>query len=452
MTAKYDFDLFTIGAGSGGVRASRMAASYGARVAVAEERYYGGTCVNVGCVPKKLFVYASHFSEDFRDATGYGWSVGQTNFDWQTLIANKNAEIERLNDIYERLLDMASVKIFDGRATILDPHTVLVNGQRISAERILVATGGWPWMPNIEGIEHAISSNESFFLEELPQRVLIVGGGYIAVEFAGIFNGLGAETTLIYRSDLFMRGFDNDLRTALAEEMAKKGVELLFNTNLTRIEQLPSGLNATLSNGLTKTFDQILVATGRLPLTANMGLEEVGVALNQDGAVIIDDYFQSSVPSIYALGDATHRLNLTPVALAEGMALAKTLFNNQPTTVDYSCIPTAVFSQPTLATVGMTEEHARKVHETVDIYRSSFRGLKNTLSGNEERTLMKLVVEPVTDKVLGVHMLGPEAGEIIQGLAVALKAGATKATFDSTIGIHPTAAEEFVTMREKVQE
>lgn len=451
MTSSYDYDLFTIGAGSGGVRASRMAASYGAKVAIAEERYYGGTCVNVGCVPKKLFVYAAHFHEDFRDAAGYGWTVGDTSFDWPTLIKNKNSEIERLNGIYANILKNANVDLIDGRATVVDAHTVAINGNHITAERILVATGGWPFMPNIPGIEHAISSNEAFFLEEFPKRILIVGGGYIAVEFAGIFHGLGAETTQLYRSDLFLRGFDDDLRTTLAEEMRKKGVDLRFNSDVVSIEKSDAGLTAQLNDGSQVTVDQIMFAIGRRPMSANLGLEALGVAMRDTGAIVVDSDFQTSVPSIYALGDVTDRLNLTPVALAEGMALAKSLYNNQPTMADYSDVPTAVFSQPCIGTVGLTEAQAREEYGDVDIYRSSFRALKNTVSGNEERTMMKLVVDPKSDRVLGVHMVGPAAGEIIQGFAVALKAGATKAIFDSTIGIHPTAAEEFVTMRTKVE-
>ncbi|MEM7134056.1 MAG: glutathione-disulfide reductase [Chloroflexota bacterium] len=452
MSSKYDYDLFTIGAGSGGVRASRMAARYGAKVAVAEERYYGGTCVNVGCVPKKLFSYASHFHEEFRDAAGFGWTVGDSTFDWGTLIANKNNEIERLNGIYERMLGNAGVEIIDGRATIVDPHTVSIQGRTISAERILVATGGWPWMPdNIPGIEHAISSNEAFYLEKFPERVLVAGGGYIAVEFAGIFNGLGAQTTQVYRSTPFLRGFDHDLREGLAEEMRKKGVDLHFNTRVHDIEKRGEEYHVTINDGAQVTVDTVMFATGRRPMSANMGLEEVGVKLDPIGSVVVDDNFQTSVSSIYALGDVTNRLNLTPVALAEGMALAKSLFNDEPTQPDYTNVATAVFSQPNLATVGLTEEHARVVYDEVDIYRETFRALKHTLSGSSEQTLMKLVVEPTTDRVLGVHMMGPDAGEVIQGFAVALKAGATKAVFDSTVGIHPTAAEEFVTMREKVQ-
>ncbi|MBV7330672.1 glutathione-disulfide reductase [Chloroflexi bacterium TSY] len=451
MTTHYDYDLFTIGAGSGGVRASRFAASYGARVAVAEERYYGGTCVNVGCVPKKLFVYASHYADDFEDAAGFGWTVGNRQFDWQTLVQNKDAEISRLNGIYNRILDAAGVEQFDGRATIVDPHTVEINGQQITARYILVATGGWPWMPEIPGAEHTISSNEAFYLKELPKRIIIAGGGYIATEFASIFHGLGVETIQLYRAGLFLRGFDEELRNTLAEEMRKKGIDLRFHAPvITQVEKKSDGLHATLADGSRLVADQIMFATGRRPLTANLGLENAGVELGKNDAIVVDDYSQSSVPSIYAIGDVTNRMNLTPVALAEGMAVARTLFNDQPTKPDYNNVPTAIFSQPNIGTVGLTEGAARALNNNkIDIYRSKFRALKHTLSGRDEQTLMKLIVHSETDRVLGVHMVGPDAGEIIQGFAVALKAGATKEVFDATIGIHPTSAEEFVTMREK---
>jgi glutathione reductase (NADPH) len=450
MAGQYDYDLFTIGAGSGGVRAARFAAGYGARVAIAEERYYGGTCVNVGCVPKKLFVYASQFQEEFEDAAGFGWSVGESTFNWQTLVERKNAEIQRLNDIYIRLLDGVGVERFQGRARLVDPHTVEVNGQRITAEYILIATGGWPWMPDIPGIEHAVSSNEMFYLEELPRRVVIVGGGYIAVEFASILNGLGVETTLLYRSGLFLRGFDEEMRLHLAEEMRKKGVDLRFNTEvIERIERCGGALQVVLDGDTTLTTDLVLFATGRRPLTADLGLGHAGVACNELGAIIVDEYSQTSTPNIYAVGDVTDRVNLTPVALAEGMAVAKTLFDGSPTKPDHTAVPTSIFTLPNLGTVGLTEGQARAICDEVDIYRTAFRPLKHTLSGRDERTLMKLVVDAETDRVLGVHMVGPDAGEIIQGFAVALKAGATKAVFDATIGIHPTSAEEFVTMRTK---
>lgn len=447
---QYDYDLFTIGAGSGGVRAARFAAGYGARVAIAEERYYGGTCVNVGCVPKKLFVYAAHFHEDFEDAAGFGWTTGDASFDWQRLIANKDAEIDRLNNIYIRLLEGVSVDRYDGRARLVDAHTVAVNGKEYTARHILIATGGWPWMPDIPGIEHAITSNEMFYLDALPERMLIVGGGYIAVEFAGILNGLGVETTLLYRGELFLRGFDEDLRKHLAEEMRKKGVDLRFNApEVARIDKAGDELTATLTDGSTLRAGQILFATGRRPLTQDLGLEKAGVVCNEVGAIIVNEYSQTTAPHIYAVGDVTDRMNLTPVALAEGMAVAKTLFQDTPTTPEYNLVPTAIFSQPPVGTVGLSEAAARLQHDNIDIYRSAFRPMKHTLSGRDERTLMKLVVDADTDRVLGVHMVGPDAGEIVQGFAVALKAGATKTVFDETIGIHPTSAEEFVTMRTK---
>lgn len=449
--ATYDYDLFTIGAGSGGVRTSRIAAGFGARVAVAEERYLGGTCVNVGCVPKKLFSYAAHFHEDFTDAAGFGWTIDAPTFDWPTLIDHKNAEIERLNGIYGRLLEGAGAQLYNGRAHIVDPHTVEVNGQRITAEHILIATGGWPWMPGIPGVQHAISSNEAFYMETLPRRAIVYGGGYIAVEFASIFNGLGVETIQLYRRGAILRGFDEDIRHHLADEMKKKGVDIRKDSVIERIDKAGRELYVTLADGTILHTDLILIATGRRPNVAGLGLENTQVTLDKEGAIIVNDYSQTTEPSIHAVGDVTNRMNLTPVALAEGMALANTLFNNKPTKPDYENVPTAVFSHPNVATVGLTEGAARALHANhVDIYRTSFRPLKHTLSGRDERTMMKLVVHSETDRMLGVHMVGPDAGEIVQGLAVALKAGATKAVFDSTIGIHPTSAEEFVTMRTKV--
>lgn len=448
--ARYDFDLFTIGAGSGGVRASRMSAAHGARVAIAEERELGGTCVNVGCIPKKLLVYASEYAEHFADSAGFGWSVGERSFDWARLIENKDREIKRLNSVYERLLDDAGVTRFAGRARIVDPHSVEIGGRTITAQNLLVATGGWPTLPQIPGIEHAISSNEAFHLKELPRSVVVVGGGYIAVEFAGIWNGLGARTTELYRGELFLRGFDDDLRRALAREMRAKGVDLRFGANVARIEKRAGHLCAQLEDGSEIEAEQILYATGRAPNVAGLGLEQAGVALDAAGAVVVDAFMRSSVPSIWAIGDVTNRLNLTPVAIHEGMAVAATLFAGRPTAPDHSDVPTAVFSQPQLGTVGLTESAARERFGRIDVYRTSFRSLRNTLTGSEEKTLMKLVVESASQRVLGAHMVGPEAGEIIQGIAIALKAGATKAVFDATIGIHPTAAEEFVTMRTPV--
>ena len=447
--AQYDYDLFTIGAGSGGVRASRMSASFGAKVAVAEERYLGGTCVNVGCIPKKLLVYASHYAEDFRDAAGYGWTAGESRFDWAKLIANKNKEIQRLNGVYRKILVDAGVEVIEEHAEVIDPHTVIVGDKTITAKYILVAVGSWPMVPNFPGSEYAITSNEAFYFPTLPERVVIVGGGYIGVEFAGIFHGLGARTTQLYWDQLFLRGFDGDIRSILAEEMRKRGIDLRFKSDIVKIEKVGKTLRATSTDNSVVEADQILYATGRVSNTPKVGLENVGVNLKYNGAVVVDEYSKSSVDSIYAIGDCTDRMMLTPVAIAEGVAVANTLFNDKPTKPGYLNVPTAVFSTPNCGTVGLTEEEARERNYRVDIYRTTFRPLRHTLTGSDQRTMMKLVVDQTTDKVLGCHMVGPEAGEIIQGLAVALNCGATKAQFDATIGIHPTAAEEFVTMRTK---
>ncbi len=450
--ASYDYDLFVIGAGSGGVRAARMSAGYGARVAVAEERYLGGTCVNVGCIPKKLLVYGAHFAEDFADSAAYGWDVPAPSFDWSLLIANKDREIARLNGIYRRLLEGAGVTLFEARATIADPHTVAVGGRLVTAEHILVVTGAWPEVPDIPGREHAITSNEAFALDRLPRRVAIVGGGYIAVEFAGIFNGLGAEVIQLYRGKLFLRGFDDDVRTTLAEEMRKKGVDLRFDASVAALEKSAGGVKVRLADGAEIEADAVLFATGRRPNADGLGLDALGVARAAGGAIVIDDGFRTSVKSIYALGDVTDRLQLTPVAIAEAMVLSANLFDGKNRAMDYGAVPTAVFSQPPVGTVGLTEAEARASVGAVDIYRSRFKPLKHTLSGRDETTLMKLVVERASGRVLGCHMVGADAGEIVQGIAIALKCGATKAQFDATIGIHPTAAEEFVTLREKVVE
>jgi glutathione reductase (NADPH) len=443
----YDYDLFTIGAGSGGVRASRLSSEFGARVAVAEERYLGGTCVNAGCIPKKLLVYASHYGSDFEDSAAYGWTLGSRSFDWAALIENKDREIERLNGVYARLLDAAGVERIEGRARVVAPHTVAVGERRFTVANILVATGSWPNVPDVPGVEHAITSNEAFHLKSLPERVAIVGGGYIAVEFAGIFHGLGVETVQLYRGPLFLRGFDDDVRSVLAEEMRKGGIDLRFEATVERIEKTGSGLVATLNDGSAVEVDQILYATGRLPLTGDLGLEEAGVELDPKGAVVVDAYSRSSIPSIWAIGDATDRINLTPVAIHEGIALANTLFNDRPTTPDHEDVPSAVFSHPPIGTVGLTETEARERYGEVEIYRSRFRPLRHTLTGRDETTLMKLIVDRPSDRVVGAHMVGPDAAEILQGLAIAVKCRATKAQFDATIGIHPTAAEEFVTMR-----
>ena len=448
--AEFDFDLFVIGAGSGGVRTARMAAARGVRVAVAEDRYLGGTCVNVGCVPKKLYAYAAHYAEDFVDARGFGWQTAVPAFDWATLRDNKRQEIQRLNGIYRNLLSGAGCTLIDGRATLLDPHTVAVGDKRYRAERILLATGGWPFVPDFPGSEHVISSNEVFDLPSFPQRMVVVGGGYIAVEFAGIFAGLGAVTHQLYRGDLFLRGFDREVREFVAKEMRKKHVDLRFNTDVERIERQADGsLQVMLAGGEILNADCVLYATGRVANLAGLGLENTAVRQRDNGALVVDEHFQTDEPSIYALGDVIGRVQLTPVAQAEGMALVEQLYGDGTRVVDYEQIPTAVFCQPNIATVGLTEEQARERFGRIDVYSSSFRALKHTLSGSSERTLMKMLVDPATDKVVGVHMVGSDAGEIIQGIAVALKAGATKAVFDATIGIHPTAAEEFVTMRQK---
>jgi glutathione reductase (NADPH) len=449
MPQVYDFDLFTIGAGSGGVRASRIAAGHGARVGVAEEQYLGGTCVNVGCIPKKLLVYASEFSEAFEDAAGFGWNCGRPRFDWRTLLANKDGEIARLNGVYERLLTGAGAQIMRQRAQLLDAHTVAVDGKRLTARYILVATGSWPTMPPIPGVELAISSNEAFHLPGLPASILIVGGGYIGVEFAGILHGLGAHVTQVHRGPLFLRGFDDDLRSALAGEMRKRGIALQFNTLVNGLEPRAGKIVATLSTGEQLIVDLVMFATGRHPNSEGFGLEQAGVAVDSHGAIVVNEYSQTSVSNIYAVGDVTNRKNLTPVAIAEGHAVADLLFGGPNRIVDHDNVPSAVFSQPPIATVGLTEAEARARYGTVEIYKSVFRPLKHTLSGRDERAMMKLVVEPNSGRIVGAHMLGPDAAEIIQGLAIALKCGATKAQFDATIGIHPTAAEEFVTMREK---
>ncbi len=447
---KYDFDLFTIGAGSGGVRASRVSASYGAKVAVAEERYLGGTCVNVGCIPKKLLFYASHFRQEFEDAAGFGWTVGESRVDWSQLIANKNKEINRLNGVYKKLLEDGGITIIDQHAEIADAHTVIVGGKKITAKYILVAVGSWPKVPEFSGSQYAITSNEAFYLPSLPRKVIIVGGGYIGVEFAGIFHGLGVDVTQLYRGPLFMRGFDDDCRWTLAEEMKKKDIDLRFNADIEAIEKNGAGLRAFLHGGAAINADQILYATGRVPNTASLGLEKAGVKMKPDGAVIVDGYSKTTVDSVYAIGDCTSRMMLTPVAIAEGRAVAETLFNANPMMPNYVNVPTAVFSDPNIGTVGLTEAQARAQYKSTDIYKTSFRPLKHTLSGRDERTMMKIIVDRATDKVLGCHMVGPDAGEIIQGLAIAMNCGATKAQFDATVGIHPTAAEEFVTLRTKM--
>lgn len=446
---RYDYDLFTIGAGSGGVRASRFAANFGARVAIAEERYLGGTCVNVGCIPKKLFAYAAHFHDDIEDAAGYGWQVQPPAFDWKTLVSNKDKEIARLNGVYERLLKGANVEIFLARATVVDPHTVEVGGRTITAAHILIATGGWPVKPPIPGAELAFTSNEAFHLAALPGSIVIAGGGYVAVEFASIFHGLGVCTTLAYRGERLLKSFDADLGDFLGEQMQSKGIRILLQRNITAIASGAS-LKSTLTDGTVLESDAVMLATGRAPNTRGLGLENAGVTVDPGGAVMVDANFQTSVPSIHAIGDVTDRVLLTPVALAEGMVVADRLFSKGGKTISYDNIPTAIFSNPNVGTVGLSEAHARARGTNVAIYRSTFTALKHTLTGRAEKVLMKLVVDKASERVLGVHMVGPEAGEIIQGFAVALNCGATKRQLDATIGIHPTMAEEFVTMREAV--
>jgi glutathione reductase (NADPH) len=447
----YDYDLFVIGAGSGGVRAARIAAQHGARVAVAEEDRVGGTCVIRGCIPKKLFVYASAFREAFEDAAGYGWTVGKPAFDWPTLMANKDREIDRLNKVYIRNLEASGAKLIPVRAELEDAHTVrLADGTRVTAETILIATGALPSLNlAVPGDDLAITSNEAFHLPELPRRIVIAGGGYIAVEFAGIFNGLGVETTLVYRRGMILRGFDDDLRAALTDEMTKKGIRIVTDTVFTRLDRIADGIAVTLTGGEVLNVDQAMAAIGRYPNTNGLGLDKVGVACNEVGAVKVDSLSMSSVDNIYAIGDVTDRVNLTPVAIREGHAFADTVYGGRLTKVDHEDIPTAVFSQPEMGTVGLTEAAARTRYAKVDVYKSQFRPLKHTLTGRDEKMLMKLVVEGESTRVLGCHVLGPDAGEMAQLLGIAIKMGATKADFDATMAVHPTAAEELVTMRQK---
>ena len=444
----YDYDLFVIGAGSGGVRAARMSASYGAKVAIAEEYRVGGTCVIRGCVPKKLFVYASHFAEEFEQAAGFGWQVGASHFDWPTLIANKDAEINRLNGIYIRNLEASGVEILNGRAVLKDAHTVLLDGREISAKYILVAVGATPFMPQIDGIEHAISSNEAFHIEALPRDIIVVGGGYIAVEFAGIFNGLGVNTTLVYRGEEILRGFDNEVREHLHAEMVKKGVNIKTESDIAAITPQADGYQVSFADGSQQTTGLVMYATGRVPKTQELGLEAAGVETGQRGEILVDARSQTNIGNIYAVGDVTERAQLTPVAIREGAAFAETVFNDNPQQVDHSLIPTAVFSQPPIGTIGMGEEEAQAAGLDFDVYATTFRAMKNTLSGSEEKTLMKLLVEKASDKIIGLHIVGPDSGEMIQAFGVAVTMGATKAQFDATIAVHPTAAEELVTFKQ----
>jgi glutathione reductase (NADPH) len=424
-----------------------MSATHGAKVAVAEEYRVGGTCVIRGCVPKKLFVYASHFAEEFEDAAGFGWTVGDSRFDWPTLVKNKDAEIDRLNGIYIRNLEASGVEILNGRAVVKDAHTVCLDGHDISAKYILIAVGATPFMPHIDGIEHAITSNEAFHIDTLPDAMIIVGGGYIAVEFAGIFNGLGVDTTLVYRGDKILRGFDDEVRDHTATEMAKKGVAIKTESNIAAIVKTVSGFTVTYKDGSTQDTGLVMYATGRVPMTQNLGLEEAGIELGAKGEVLVDAYSKTNIDSIYAVGDVTERAQLTPVAIREGAAFAETVFNDNPQAVDHSLIPTAVFSQPPIGTVGLSEEAAKAAGHEFDVYGSAFRPMKHTLSGNEEKTLMKLLVDKTSDKVLGLHIVGPDSGEMIQAFGIAVSMGATKAQFDATVAVHPTAAEEMVTFK-----
>ena len=452
MTHSFDYDLFVIGAGSGGVRAARMAASKGKKVAVAEERYLGGTCVNVGCVPKKLFVYASQFAELFHASAGFGWTVPQQpTLDWATLRDNKTAEIERLNGIYSSLIANSGADLFDGRATIAGPHQVAINGRTFSAKTILVATGGWPYIPEFPGSEHAISSNEMFFLKQLPKTAVVVGGGYIAVEFAGILNGLGVETHLVYRGPALLKSFDREMATKVAEGMAAKGVNLHLNTEVDQISKTASGFSVSLNGQGSLDVGLVLYATGRQPNTSGLGLETTSVVTASNGAIVVDDNFATAEPSVYALGDVIDRVQLTPVAIQEAMVLVDHLYGEGHAHIDYSNIPTAVFSQPELGTVGLSEEQARLDYQDIAVYISDFKPMLQTLGGDADRITMKLIVDTASDRVIGCHMVGEHAAEIIQGMGIALKAGATKADFDATVGIHPSAAEEFVTMREKAR-
>ncbi len=456
----FDYDLIAVGGGSGGVRAARFAASrHGVKAAVIESTRIGGTCVMRGCVPKKLLVHGARFADDFEDARGYGWTPGRPAFDWSALIRNKDAELERLEGVYHRLLREAGVDEITGRGRLIDNHTVEVNGARLTARYIILCMGGWPHLPDIPGVEHVITSNEALDLPELPQRIVIAGGGYIAVEFAGIFNALGSEVHLVIRGDQILRGFDSDVRLALRGEMEKRGVWIHSERRISSIEPLARGgyslrldpARTPQTDGTALETDRVMYATGRRPNTGNAGLEEAGVALNENGAVIVDGNYKTSLDAVYAIGDVTDRVQLTPVALAEGAALVEHLFGGGGGKVDYRNIPTAVFSQPPLGTVGMTEEEARGGHG-VKIFRSRFRPMKHTLSGRDEMTMMKMIVCKDTDRVLGCHMVGADAPEMTQGLGVAMKCGATKAQFDATIGIHPTGAEEWVTMRDPVAE
>ena len=447
-----EFDLFVIGAGSGGVRAARMAAQRGARVAIAEAAALGGTCVNVGCIPKKLYSYAAHYAQDFRDAAGFGWDLSEPGHDWERLRANRAEEIGRLNRVYQRLLEDAGVRILRGWASFVDAHGVRLEtthgAERFTAEHILVATGGTPVMPDIPGAQWGVSSDSMFDLDPFPERLAVVGGGYIACEFASIFRGLGARVHQLYRGEQILRGFDEEVRHFIAAEMAKHGIDLRLRTDARLLARTGADIEVALDTGQRLQVDTVLFATGRAPNVNGLGLEAAGVRQGRGGAIVVDAQYRTSVPSVYAVGDVTARLQLTPVALAEAMVVVDHLFGDGQRQMDYEIVPTAVFTHPNIGTAGLTEQQARERFGQVTVFRSEFKALKHTLSGSTERCLMKLVVQDATDRVVGLHMVGPDAGEIVQGFAVAMKAGATKAVFDATLGIHPTIAEEFVTMRE----
>lgn len=444
----FDYDLLVIGAGSGGVRAARVSAQLGAKVAVVESRYLGGTCVNVGCVPKKLFVYASEFSQSFKESEGYGYTVDKKpSFDWAVLRDNKTTEIERLNDIYRNMLENNHVRIIHGHASFESAHEVKVGDQTITARNILIATGSWPFKPAIPGSEHILTSNEFFYLDKLPEKMIVVGGGYIAVEFAGILNGLGVETHIVYRGETVLRGFDNGVREFVSDELQTSGIRIHYHSTIEQVEKQESGtLLATLNTGETLEAGEIICATGRKALVDPLNLQAAGVQLSHHGNIEVNDEYQTNVENIYAVGDVIGRAQLTPVAIKEGMFVAQNLFGQDPKPVHYTMIPTAVFCQPNIGTVGLTEEQAAAQFDNVEVYEAKFRPMKNTLSGNPHKVLMKMLVDAQSRKVVGCHMAGNDAGEIIQGIGVAMQAGATKEDFDNTVAIHPTAAEEFVTM------
>ncbi len=449
--SQFDYDLFVLGAGSGGVRAARIAAAHGARVGICEYSRVGGTCVIRGCVPKKLLVYAAHFAEDFEDARGFGWDVGPVRFSWPDLIRAKDREIDRLNQIYLSLLSNSGVTLYPQRGSFIDPHRLQVGDELITAEHILIATGGYPWVPDIPGVEHVITSDEAFDLPELPRRVAIVGGGFIACEFAGIFNGLGSEVFQLYRGDAVLRGFDHDVRRVVGAEIQKKGVRLMLETEVESIRKTQQGLELLLHDGSTLEVDQVMYATGREPNIWGLNLKEIGLDVRLRGRIVVNDFSQTNIKHIYAVGDVTSRVNLTPVAIYEGHAFADTVFGGTARPVNHEFVPSAVFSQPPVGTVGPSEEEARIHYGAIDVYRSEFKPMKHTLSGRDEKTLMKLIVDRESQKVIGIHIVGADAPEIVQGFAVAVKSGLTKERFDCTIGIHPTAAEELVTMRSPEQ-